>query len=601
MSDLIRSLAEYVRLKKGTDQKFVLMLGAGASLSSGVKTTDAIVTELTAQYGIQASGSSADERFDELWRGSSPDDRLRMLQPYLDRMPSGGYERLAALIADGYFDVVVTFNFDRLLERALDDAGFRDYKVIIRGEVDRGSLARLIAAREPRVKILKLHGSLQSADYFLFSTEEMLNYPEEIRETLLELTARDIIVCGYAFNDQCVQRAFSDAEDSGSIYYVNPAGAGANIRPYLYRRRSKERVISGNDGRFDDFVTALHTTLTTRHAPETAPQRPRQNLFKFLDHYHEEDKQWFFGRRQLTRTLAERFETSPPSLLLLSGKPKVGKTSFVRAGLIPALNHGRFECVYLRGKRDLDAQLRSHVTARLGAEPPDTDWVSLVSTLKQASGKHLVIVLDQFEKFARAWESGAADTKATLLQSLVTLVGQAGDGATVVLAAVDEAAFWKMIHALHAQLRSEKREIDSLDVEVTPLPPTLVSSIVRHAARISGTSISPAVLKDICSDRGLSTLTHVQTVCYYLAKGHYANWTGYERLNDQGLRAALDSIRDEGSIMDLVDDLPGHERRLIRAFLKLICEPSGSTKKIIDFIRAHFPDIKDDRFPEPLA
>ena len=24
-------------------------------------------------------------------------------------------------------------------------------------------------------------------------------------------------------------------------------------------------------------------------------------------------------------------------------------------------------------------------------------------------------------------------------------------------------------------------------------------------------------------------------------------------------------------------------------------------KKIVDFIRAHFPDIKDDRFPEPLS
>src|SRR5262245_52793089 len=379
MSDLIRSLAEYLRLKKGTDRKFVLMLGAGASFSSGVKTTDAIASELVANYGIARPGSTPDERFDELWRASSRDDRPRMLQPYLDRTPSVGYERLASLIADGYFDVVITFNFDRLLERALEAAGFHDYKVIIRGEVDRHAIAPLVDGKEPRVKILKLHGSLQSADYFLFSTDEMLNYPEEIRDTLLALTARDIIICGYAFNDQCVQRAFSDNEDGGSVYYVNPAGAGANIRPYLYRRRSKDRVISGDGGRFDDFFTALQTTLTTREAPEAVPRRPRQNLFKFLDHYHEEDKARFFGRRQLTRTLVERFDSAPPTLLLLNGKPKVGKTSFLRAGIIPSLRPDRFQCVYVRGKRDLEAQLRAELEAMPGSGPSGADWGTMLS------------------------------------------------------------------------------------------------------------------------------------------------------------------------------------------------------------------------------
>jgi len=602
MSDLIRSLAEYLRLKKGAERKFVLMLGAGASFSSGVKTTDAITSELVTSYGIARPGSTTDERFDELWRASSRDDRLRMLQPYLDRAPSTGYERLAALIADGYFDVVITFNFDRLLERALETAGFRDYRVIVRGEVDRNAVKPLVEAKEPRVKILKLHGSLRSADYFLFSTDEMLNYPEELRDVLVDLTSRDIIICGYAFNDQCVQRAFSDDEDAGSVYYVNPAGAGANIRPYLYRRRSKDRVISGDAGRFDDFFMALHATLTTREAPETQPRRPRQNLFKFLDHYHEEDKPWFFGRRQLTRTLVERFESTPPTLLLLNGKPKVGKSSFVRAGLIPSLRPERFQCVYVRGKRDLEAQLRAELEAIPGSGPSGADWGTILARLMEASGKRLVLVLDQFEKFARAWETGSNDSKAAQLRFLVTLVEQANAAkATIVLSTVDENAFWKLNFRLQASLKSDKCDVDSLEIEVEPLPPTLVSSIVRHAARTSGTSISPAVLKDICSDRGLSTLTHVQTVCYYLAKGHYPNWDGYDRLNDQGLRAALDSIRDEGSIIDLVDDLPCHERRLIRAFLKLICEPSGSTRKIIDFIRVHFPDIKDDRFPEPLA
>ena len=123
---------------------------------------------------------------------------------------------------------------------------------------------------------------------------------------------------------------------------------------------------------------------------------------------------------------------------------------------------------------------------------------------------------------------------------------------------------------------------------------------MRHAARVSGTPLSPTLLQDICNDKGLATLTHVQTVCYYMAKGYYSSWQGYERVTDQGLVAALDSISADASLIDLIDDLPDQERRLIRAFLKVICEPTGNTRKIVEFIRKHFPDIKDDRFPEPL-
>ena len=51
-----------------------------------------------------------------------------------------------------------------------------------------------------------------------------------------------------------------------------------------------------------------------------------------------------------------------------------------------------------------------------------------------------------------------------------------------------------------------------------------------------------------------------------------------------------------------MDDLPAHERRLIRSFLKIICDPSrGNTTKVVEFIRDHFPELAEDRFPEPIA
>jgi hypothetical protein len=99
------------------------------------------------------------------------------LKPYLDRPPSVGYHGSPSSSRPGFSTSSYTFNFDRLLERALDEIGFRDYKTIIRGETDLQSIATLVKSKQPRVKLLKMHGSLESADYFLFSKEEMLKLP----------------------------------------------------------------------------------------------------------------------------------------------------------------------------------------------------------------------------------------------------------------------------------------------------------------------------------------------------------------------------------------------------------------------------------------
>src|SRR5207244_10887763 len=125
--DRVRGLAQFITDKKKAGKKFVLMLGAGASLSSGIKLTKTIMEEIVAKYAPASAADGVDDAFDQLWRESNPDDRELMLASYLDGTPSPGYGLLAELIQLGFFDMVITFNFDRLLEKAFDSAGFRDY------------------------------------------------------------------------------------------------------------------------------------------------------------------------------------------------------------------------------------------------------------------------------------------------------------------------------------------------------------------------------------------------------------------------------------------------------------------------------------------
>jgi hypothetical protein len=601
MADAIQTLANIVDLKK-TDRKCVLMLGAGASLSSGVKPTGTIMEELVAKYYGDGPDPVRD-RFDELWRRSSNETRRQFLEPYLTKGPSVGYAALAELLKAGFFDTVITYNFDRLLEEAMNQAGLLErthYRVITRGESEPPVIVSMMEASEPRIKILKLHGSLLAADFFLFSDQEMLNYPPEISKLLLELTGRDIIICGYAFTDTCVVKAFNDNPAAGHIYCVDPAGPPTALRGYMKMRRSQTNVFRGDQGRFDEFFVALRDALLKRPAP--ASLVPRQNIFKFLDHYQEEHTAWFLGRRKLTREMVRLLTDAPPPLLVVSGRPQAGKTSFIRAGLIPNLPADRFMPIYVRCARDLEPQLRAVFAQLLKQDLSALDWDAILTQVKASTTKQIVLFLDQFERPARAW-AASRENADTMFAFLRQVVGAGGGNLSVVCAGLD-GPMWKLLAMAGA--RFETREIE-------PLSPRKVFRIVGFAAKQAGTRLANEDIRDICSryeqtlkDQGAGerrpfTLTHVQTACYYLAKGQSVRWEGFDRFPNLGLQAALTASRDDASLTDLMDDLPVHERRLIRSFLKVICDPSGNTTKVVEFIRDHFPELAEDRFPEPIA
>ena len=211
MNPKVKTLANQMKALRASGEKFVLMLGAGASISSGIPATKTIIHDLLETYGSDIAGNDTLARFDKLWTRTTPEDRERWLQPYLNRKPGDGFRRLAKLTQAGYFDCILTLNFDRLIETAFADAGMRgvdDFLTIVRGDHDDAAVLRMMERKTPSVKVLKLHGSLAGGSTLLFSDMEMSYYPDAIRDLVGSVTARHIILCGYGFEDMCVAFAF---------------------------------------------------------------------------------------------------------------------------------------------------------------------------------------------------------------------------------------------------------------------------------------------------------------------------------------------------------------------------------------------------------
>src|ERR1017187_1741428 len=102
MNPKIRDIANLIRAKKEQNQKCVVLLGAGASLSSEVIRNNAIMERLVSQYGQDLEDASLRDRFDRLWSRCDQNTREMFLRPYLDVKPSSGYVHLARLLDEGY-------------------------------------------------------------------------------------------------------------------------------------------------------------------------------------------------------------------------------------------------------------------------------------------------------------------------------------------------------------------------------------------------------------------------------------------------------------------------------------------------------------------
>jgi hypothetical protein len=255
---------------------YALLLGSGVSRSAGIPTGWEIVEDLcrklAALSGEVAGDAPADwyrakfgkeARYDDLLEAlaRTPEERRNLLSSYFvpteqeqeqgKKLPTAAHQAIAELVKNGYVKVILTTNFDRLMESALEGAGVSDYTVIAHEDALQGVRPYVHA----RCTVVKLHGDWK--DSRLRNTAgELSQYPPAF-DGLLDrvLDEFGLVVAGWsAAWDEALKRAVLRSPSRRYSWYWLTTGEPNDDAQELIRHRDAV-VVRGNGA--DEFFQNL--------------------------------------------------------------------------------------------------------------------------------------------------------------------------------------------------------------------------------------------------------------------------------------------------------------------------------------------------------
>ncbi|MEY2585600.1 MAG: hypothetical protein QOD80_1626 [Verrucomicrobiota bacterium] len=302
-----------------------------------------------------------------------------------------------------------------------------------------------------------------------------------------------------------------------------------------------------------DKITTITTTIQI--SVEAITQRPliTTSPYRGLDRFEDRDKDLFFGRDQLIKSLLAQLSVS--NVLLVLGASGSGKSSVVRAGLLPQLSQligapfryftlvpdvNPFESLRtaVQGAGFSQAQTRELVDAK--AETP----AKLIRTL-QRTGDQWLFFVDQFEEI---FTVGDEKLRAAFIAALVEIAQDAKSSTKLVLAM--RADFLDRFSPFPQFAKIIEKNIDFVaDMHADELRQAIEQPAARHGV-VFEQGLVEEIIKDVQGQAGslpllqytLDLLWHEEAREDGLADRHL-NTKAYRELG--GVRGALQKRADE--------------------------------------------------------
>ncbi len=200
----------------------------------------------------------------------------------------------------------------------------------------------------------------------------------------------------------------------------------------------KDSINLGVDGSVEGVVAAKiegGTFIVSNQPEDRIKDRDliEESPYKGLEKFEPEDKDKFFGREQLIDSLSKYLEEN--NLLLLLGASGSGKSSLVRAGLIPKFLNKKFVNLTFVPDEDPFESLYGCLIPKYGlakakiARRGESDTlVQVIQTLKQDS--QWLIFIDQFEELFTRSHKGKSEK---FIDSITQLIATQNSSVKTVL------------------------------------------------------------------------------------------------------------------------------------------------------------------------
>lgn len=269
---------------------YALLLGAGISRSahipSGWEVENMLIEQLAAtqgaadiedwhqwykdKYGDSAAYSSL---LEELVK--EPTERVQLMRGFFEptdeerelgwKKPTKAHGAIAKLAKEGYIRVILTTNFDRLLERALEAEDVIPQVIYHESDIEKSTPI----VHGKTVTIIKINGDYIDCR-FRNTTEELDNYPEAMKNYVSRIFEDyGLITCGWSatWDKGLVDIINGSSSSRYNSFFTNVGEASDVMKALAISRRGEIMLIKGADDLFTELheqVVALEQSNTSR-------------------------------------------------------------------------------------------------------------------------------------------------------------------------------------------------------------------------------------------------------------------------------------------------------------------------------------------------
>lgn len=259
---------------------YALLLGSGISRSAGIPSGWEVEVELikliAAHQGVTDQNNWHQwyrERYNESASYSSlldalvstPTERVQLMRPFFEpteeekelgrKEPTKAHRAIARLVKEGYIRVILTTNFDRLLERALEAEGITPQVISHEGAIAQAT--PLVHSDRPT--LVKINGDYIDCK-FRNTSEELDEYPEEMTRYLQRIFEDyGLVICGWSAN--CDKGLIEIIKNSPhprySSFLTSVGNPGDNLTELSKTRDGEIMLIKGADELFSELCEQI--------------------------------------------------------------------------------------------------------------------------------------------------------------------------------------------------------------------------------------------------------------------------------------------------------------------------------------------------------